>query len=304
MDGAGRAVEDRLHVHDRRPGRRRRVRADRARRRLPAAPRRALGRLRPGRHADGRPGRRRPGAGRAHDRLRRRRRAAPLRHAHDRGRRASASRSAPAGTYVAVLRGYPEDSAVGVSLGFADRRERHNFGASRDTTAGRRRRAGVGGPTATRWARAGAAHGCARRAPTRGARPRGRWPARRRRPPAWACAAPSATGSPTPARSAPATAGVPGFDRWDWLDPARAHRSLGRQPRRERHAARRSRCRGADAPRKLTITRQGAFLDRPAGLRRPAQAHARGPPHRRGASQRGRPGEGLTPDPVESRRPR
>ena len=40
----------------------------------------------------------------------------------------------PGGTFVAVLRGYPEDSAVGVTLRFADgHNERHNFGASPDT---------------------------------------------------------------------------------------------------------------------------------------------------------------------------
>ena len=40
----------------------------------------------------------------------------------------------PGGTFVAVVRGYPEDSAVGVTLRFADgHNERHNFGASPDT---------------------------------------------------------------------------------------------------------------------------------------------------------------------------
>ena len=90
--------EDRVHLHDGRPGARRRVRSDRARRRLPAPARRALGRLRAGRDADRRArGRRRQAQGRALDRLRRRgRRASRPRPCARRPASASCA-SAPAG---------------------------------------------------------------------------------------------------------------------------------------------------------------------------------------------------------------
>ena len=109
----------------------------------------------------------------------------------------------PGGTFVAVLRGYPEDSAVGVTLRFADgHNERHNFGASPDTlldpTAARRGRSSASPSTG-----ASAARSCA---------PRGSAPNRARSPPApaWRCAPRTAPGSPTPAASGAAIAAPPG----------------------------------------------------------------------------------------------
>ena len=73
----GGEVEDRLHVHDGRAGQGRDVRADRARRRVPAPARRAVGRVRAGRDADRRADRRRQRPQeRALDRVRRRARRA------------------------------------------------------------------------------------------------------------------------------------------------------------------------------------------------------------------------------------
>jgi hypothetical protein len=207
----------------------------------------------------------------------------------------------PGGTYVAVLRGYPEDSAVGVSLGFADRRERHNFGASRDTTLD-----GGGGGQAWRTERyaMGTRWRCAR---LRAARPDPR------RAATGPVAGPSTPTACLGLRSSerdwvadartfgPGDRGVPGFDRWDWLDqPAR---TVVWGVARENGTLREVTLRGAGAARKLTITRQGAFsIVLPASVDPGALTlEVRLADGRR---QRGRPGEGLTPDPVKSRRPR
>ena len=152
----------------------------------------------------------------------------------------------PDGTFVAVLRGYPEDSAVGVTLRFADgHNERHNFGASPDTTARPRRRPGVDDRALH------VRHARFRCANVRTAR-LGSEPAlgSSRRAPAWRCAPRTAPGSPTPAVPPRRSRRLPvrplGVAR-----ASRAHGRLGRRPRQQDaalgHAARRRRAAPADA---------------------------------------------------------
>ena len=156
---AGGAIEDRLHLHDGRAGARRRVRPHGARRRVPATARRALGRLWAGRDADRRAGaggrpRDRRALGRADGVAGEALRAVTLRTAT--GERSL--RIGPGGTYVAALRGYPEDQSAAVTLRFAGGRVEHQQLGPRPTRSRTRRADRRGRSSATRWKRGCNAH--------------------------------------------------------------------------------------------------------------------------------------------------
>ena len=202
------------------------------------------------------------------------------------------------GTFVAALRGYPEDRAISVRLRFAGgRSERHDLGISPsivpDPAAGQ----------AWRIDRLtlGTRQFCARlltARPSRSALAQSRPDAvvtptaciDRRGPRSWVADA---------RRFAAGQRGVPGFDRWTWRShPPRtvlwgvANRSDG---------LREVTMLGDGAPRRLTISPRGTFA---------AVLPARVDPKRLrlvvrladGSTQRGRPGVGLVADLVASRR--
>jgi hypothetical protein len=99
----------------------------------------------------------------------------------------------------------------------------------------------------------------------------------------------------------PGDRGTPGFDRWDWRrHPAR---TVVWGAGRNGKALRSVTLQGAGAPRELALSKQGAFA---------AVLPATVDPARLsldvvlvdGTVQHGRPGDGLIPDLVRSRRPR
>jgi hypothetical protein len=209
------------------------------------------------------------------------------------GRRAL--RLGAGGTFVAALRGYPEGSAAGVTLAFAGGRvERHNFGAAAGTVpdpAGdqawrvdrlvlgtRQRCARVlsARPSATGIGFSGPTACLAIRGGTR----------------AWAADARTLR---------PGEHGVAGFDGWNWRRaPARTVVwGVGRGDRTLTSVT----LVGAGAPKRLALSHTGAFAAvlpasvAPAGLR--LEVHLAG-----GAVESGRPGVGLVPDLVPSRRAR
>jgi hypothetical protein len=99
----------------------------------------------------------------------------------------------------------------------------------------------------------------------------------------------------------PGDRGVPGFDRWDWRDhPARTVVwGVGRDGKALRSVT----LKGAGAPRELPLSKQGAFAAvLPATV--DPKTLSLDVVLADGTVQHGRPGEGLIPDLVKSRRPR
>ncbi len=199
----------------------------------------------------------------------------------------------PNGTFVAALRGYPEDHTAGVVLRFAGRTERHSFAAPK---------AAIPDPDGLQaWAVdrfvMGTRYACAS---VRQAR----------------LGDPTAPKSPTAclglrvsrrtwvadARTFhPGEKGTPGFDRWNWRNtPAR---TVVWGVARTKRAITKVVLRGAGAARELPISKQGAFaavlpadID-PASLDLDVTLED-------GSVEHGRPGVGLIPDLVKSRRAR
>jgi hypothetical protein len=99
----------------------------------------------------------------------------------------------------------------------------------------------------------------------------------------------------------PGDKGVPGFDRWNWRD-APARTVVWGVARRNR-TIRAVTLRGAGAPKRLTVSPQGAFAAvlpatvAPSDLRLDVTLAD-------GSIEHGKPGEGIAPDLVPSRRPR
>ena len=202
------------------------------------------------------------------------------------------------GTFVAALRGYPEDRAISVRLTFAGgRSERHDLGISPSIVPD----PGAGQAWRIERLTLGTRQFCARlltARPGKSALAQGRPDAvvtptaciDRRGPRTWVADA---------RRFAPGQRGVAGFDRWTWRShPPRtilwgvADRSDG---------LRAVTLLGAGAPRHLTISPRGTFA---------AVLRARVDPKRLrlvvrladGSTERGRPGAGLVADLVASRR--
>lgn len=198
------------------------------------------------------------------------------------------------GTFVAALRGYPEDSAVSVTLRFhGDRTERHAFGATADGDTALDPEGGQAWQIetyvmGTRWR-------CARiRTARSGAPERPASPT--------ACLGLRVSKRDWVADAAtfrPGQNGPEGFDRWQWLDhPARTIVWGAARTGRTLDAVT---LLGAGAPRPLTLTPKGTFaivlpatVD-PASLTLEVRRAD-------GSTERERPGQGLTPDPVEERR--
>jgi hypothetical protein len=200
----------------------------------------------------------------------------------------------PGGTYVAVLRGYPEDHAVAVRLRFADgRTERHQLASARPTIPDPE-----GGPA---WAVdrfvMGTRYRCAyvRTARFDGNR-------RLQGPTACLGLRASARTWVADARTLhPGEKGVPGFDRWTWRDaPAR---TVVWGVARSNKALSEVKLIGAGAPQRLTISPKGAFAIVLPSAVKPEQLSLE-VTLADGTVQRGKPGEGLAPDIVKSRRAR
>jgi hypothetical protein len=198
------------------------------------------------------------------------------------------------GTYVAALRGYPEDSGAAVTLRFAGgRTERHAFGASK---------ANVPDPEGGQaWAvdryTLGTRLNCALVRPARLG-----GPDRVTTPTACLGLRTSTRAWAADARTFhPGQQGVPGFDRWSWQQhPAR---TVVWGVARSGKTLRAVTLRGAGAPKPLAITKQGAFAAvLPANID-PAKLTL-DVTLRDGTVEHGKPGEGLTPDLVKSRRAR
>ena len=99
----------------------------------------------------------------------------------------------------------------------------------------------------------------------------------------------------------PGDHGVTGFDRWDWRDhPARTVVwGVGRDGKALRSVT----LKGAGAPRELALSKQGGFAAvLPASV--DPKTLSLDVVLADGTVEHGRPGEGLIPDPVKSRRPR
>jgi hypothetical protein len=211
-------------------------------------------------------------------------------------------RIGPGGTYIAALRGYPEDALAGVSLRFRNgTTERHAFGASSENIPDPE-----GGPawTVERLA-LGTRQRCAR---VRPARDSGK---------GMVISADGRTGlvvSPTAClalrtsdrawaadarRLEPGQEGTRGFDRWGWQK--HPPRTVVWGVTRTNRALSKVVLNGAGAPRELAIT-DGAFA---AVL--PAHTDVAKLSFdvtlRDGTVEHGKPGEGLAPDLVKSRRP-
>lgn len=200
----------------------------------------------------------------------------------------------PGGTYVAVLRGYPEDHLLQVRLQFADgRTERHQLGSARST---------IPDPEGEQaWAIdrfvMGTRYRCAyvRQARASGER-------RVKSPTACLGLRTSRRAWIADARTLrPGDKGVPGFDRWTWLDaPARTVVwGVGRTNRSLRAVT----LLGAGKPRRLTVSKDGAFAAVLPATTKPEDLSL-DVTLANGTIQHGNPGEGLIPDLVKSRRPR
>lgn len=198
------------------------------------------------------------------------------------------------GTYVAALRGYPEDQAVAVRLRFKDgRTERHALGSARPT---------IPDPAgAQAWAvdafKMGTRYRCAYVHQARlGGQERLKSPTAclglRKSRRTWVADAHVLR---------PGDKGVPGLDRWTWLDapPRTVVWGVSRRNKDLRAVT----LLGAGAPRRLAISPPGAFA---AVLPETVQPDALSleVTLADGTVERGKPGEGLIPDLVKSRRPR
>jgi hypothetical protein len=213
-------------------------------------------------------------------------------------------RIGPGGTYVAALRGYPEDQSAAVTLRFAGGRvEQHNFGAATDTIPDPEGGQAWAVERFTLGTRLQCAH-------VRPARRSGRGVvitkdgssdqtftptaclALRTSTRAWVADA---------RRLEPGDGGVPGFDRWSWQhNPAR---TVAWGVARDGKTLRSVTLRGAGAPRTLAVSKQGAFATVLPASVDPAKLSF-DVVLADGSVQHGKPGEGLAPDLVKSRRPR
>lgn len=198
------------------------------------------------------------------------------------------------GTYVAALRGYPEDHAVALRLTFADGRdERHRLSTARPTIPDPE---GAQAWEVTRYAM-GTRWRCALVHEARlGGQERVQSPT--------AC-----LGLRTSRRTWVADArvlrsderGLAGFDRWSWRGAP--DRTVVWGVARTNDAVRSVILQGAGAPRPLAVSEDGAFAavlaptTKLADLRLVVTLAD-------GTVQTGKPREGLTPDPVKSRRAR
>jgi hypothetical protein len=199
----------------------------------------------------------------------------------------------PGGTYITALRGYPEDSLAGLVLRFRDgRTERHAFGASKEN---------IPDPEgAQAWAVdrfvMGTRYSCAH---VREARMYGE----NRITSPTACLGLRASERDWVADAHtlhPGDRGVPGFDRWDWRSaPAR---TVVWGTARTNKAITKVVLNGAGAPRELAIT-GGAFAAVLPASVDPA-ALTLDVTLRDGTVEHGKPGDGLLPDLVPSRRTR
>lgn len=209
----------------------------------------------------------------------------------------------PRGTFVATLRGYPEDTAARLEITQADGRAvRHRLSGgdrlvpdidgapawrldryalgSRVYCAHLRDARGPGAPVTA----ALDADGGRSQAPTACVARRG--------DSAWAAQA---------VRLRPGQRGVPGFDRWTYRRTAPRTLLLG--VARTSDGVARVTVSGAGAPRVVTVSPSGVFaLFLPASVDPGALSLA--VRLKDGTVQYGRPGHGIVPDPVVSRRPR
>jgi hypothetical protein len=195
------------------------------------------------------------------------------------------------GTFVAALAGYPEDHAAGVRLTFPGHTEEHDFGVATDTVVdpegGQAWQVGafkMG--TRYRCAHVHLARGNDTAAPITPTACLGLRLTNR----AWVADARTFK---------PGERGVPGFDRWSWSrSPARTVVwGVGRISKTVESVT----LLGAGSPRRLTVSKQGAFaMVLPAGVD-PAKLRLR-VRLATGETQTERPGTGLVPDLVKSRR--
>lgn len=200
----------------------------------------------------------------------------------------------PGGTYVTVLRGYPEDHTLDLRLRFANgRTERHQLGSARPT---------IPDPEGEQaWAVdrfvMGTRYRCAYVHQARASGER-----RVKSPTACLGLRKSERMWVADARTLrPGDKGVPGFDRWTWLEAP--ERTVVWGVGRTNRALRKVVLLGGGAPKQLHISKRGAFAavlpptTKPESLSLEVTLAD-------GTMQRGKPGEGLIPDLVESRRPR
>ena len=215
-----------------------------------------------------------------------------------------ALRIGPGGTFIAALRGYPEDQSAALSLRFAGgRAEHHNFGAATDTIPDPEGGQAWAVERFTLGTRLQCAH-------VRPARRSGKGIIVRRDGSSDQVVTPTACLALRTSdrawvadsrRFSPGDEGVPGFDRWSWQKtPAR---TVVWGVARTGKALRSVTLRGAGAPRKLAISEQGAFAAVLPASVDPAKL-ALDVVLSDGTAQPGQPGEGLAPDLVKSRRPR
>ena len=195
------------------------------------------------------------------------------------------------GTFVAALTGYPEDSAAGVRLTYPDHKEEHEFGIAAGTvtdpeggqawrveafTMGTRYRCAH-----VRIARAAVDHTPVTPTACLGLKLTDR---------AWVADARTFEAGQR---------GAPGFDRWSWQ--RFAARTVVWGVGRSSKTVESVTLLGAGAPRRLTVSKQGAFAvvlpatADPATLRLRVRLAT-------GETQTERPGTGLVPDLVKSRR--
>lgn len=198
------------------------------------------------------------------------------------------------GTYVAVVRGYPEDHMLDLRLEFADgRTERHKFANAPST---------IPDPEgAQAWAVdrlvMGTRYRCAF---VRQARASGEQ--RVKSPTACLGLRKSKRTWIADARILrPGDKGVPGFDRWTWLDAP--ERTVVWGVSRRNKDLREVLLLGAGAPKRLTISKRGAFAAVLPPTTKPKNLSLQ-VTLADGTIERGKPGQGLIPDLVKSRRPR
>ncbi|MCA1569047.1 MAG: hypothetical protein LC798_01750 [Chloroflexi bacterium] len=207
------------------------------------------------------------------------------------------------GTFVAALRGYPEDTAAQVDLTAADGRiTRRSLGARPGLVPD------IGGEPAWRLARyeIGTRQYCtrlgdARRPRTRALSPSGPSGGGSSLPTACIARRGTAAWAVQALRMRPGERGAPGFDRWQYT--GRPPRTIVLGIAREPGLVRQVTVTGAGARRVLTPARNGTFaLVLPAAidprvLRFSVRLHD-------GTVQHGRSAHGIVPDLVASRRPR
>jgi hypothetical protein len=197
------------------------------------------------------------------------------------------------GTFLAALTGYPEDRAAGVRLTFPGHTEEHNFGAATDTVTDPEGGQAWRVEMFTMGTRYRCAHVRIARAP-----------AGDRRIPVTptACLGLKLTDRAWVADARvlkPGHHGPPGFDRWSWHQyPARTVVwGVARRAKTVESVT----LLGAGAPRRLTISGNGAFAAVLPASTDPAKLRLR-IRLATGETQTERPGAGLVPDLVKGRR--